>query len=103
LTGIGGRVSMRGKDFLQAMKERKAVSTLAVLFTLVVGILIGTLISRGVRAAQKQSKGTEAQELVIPAPTQLSSIFSKISKDVAPAVVNINTESTVHPQGQMRR
>ena len=38
--------------FVQTIKERKAVSTLAVLFTLTVGILIGTLISRGVRAAR---------------------------------------------------
>ncbi len=94
---------MRGNDFLQAIKERKAASTLAILFTLVIGILIGTLISRGVRAAQKQSKSSEAQELTIPSPTQLSSTFSKIAKEIGPAVVNINTESTVKPQGQMRR
>jgi serine protease Do len=94
---------MRGSDFLRMMKERKAVSTLAILFTLGLGILIGTLISRGARAAQKQSKCCEAQEIEIPAPTQMSSVFSKISKEISQSVVNINTESTVKPQGQFRR
>ena len=93
----------RGTNFLQVIKQRKAVSTLAIMFTLAIGILIGTLISRGVRAAQKQSKNSDAQELEIPAPTQLSSIFSKIARDIGPTVVNINTESTVRPQGQLRR
>ncbi len=94
---------MNRGDFLQMIKERKAVSTVAILFTLALGILIGTLISRGVRAAQKQSKSSDAQEIEIPAPTQLSSAFSKITKDIAPAVVNINTESTVKPQTQYHR
>ena len=92
--------------FVQTIKERKAVSTLAVLFTLTVGILIGTLISRGVRAARQQSQVSDAQQVELPAPVQLSSIFNTISKEIAPAVVNINTESTVqsrsrrNPQGQ---
>jgi serine protease Do len=93
---------MNRGDVLHMIKERKAVSTAAILFTLTLGILIGTLISRGVRAAQKQGKATDAQELQIPAPTQLSSIFSKITKEVSPSVVNINTESTVRPQSQFR-
>ncbi|MBI2815844.1 MAG: Do family serine endopeptidase [Acidobacteria bacterium] len=93
---------MNRRDFLRIVKERKGVSTLAILFTLVLGILIGTLISRGVRAAQKQLKVSEAQELDLPAPAQLSSAFSKITKDIAPAVVNINTESTVRPHIQRR-
>jgi len=94
---------MKTGDFLHTVKERKAVSTLAILFTLALGILIGTLVSRGVRAAQKQTKASDAQELEIPAPIQLSSTFSKISKAIAPAVVNINTESTVKPQTQFHR
>ena len=93
----------RGREILQVVKERKVVSTFAILFTLALGIMIGTLISRGVRAAQRQSRSTEAQEIEIPAPKQLSSIFTKIAKEVGPAVVNINTESTVRPQGQFRR
>src|SRR3990167_849823 len=87
-------------DFLQTMQRRKVISTLAVLLTLAIGILIGTLISRGVRAAQRQAKAPDAQALDLPSPVQLSTVFSRISKDVAPAVVNINTESTMRPQAQ---
>nr|ADC35876.1 peptidase S1C Do [uncultured bacterium 246] len=93
----------RGSGLLHVVKERKAFSTLVILFTLALGILIGTLVSRGVRAAQKQVKAADAQELEIPAPQQLSSAFSKITKELAPTVVNINTESTVRPQTQFRR
>ena len=84
------------RQIWRTLKERRALSTLAVLFTLAIGILIGTLISRGVRAAQ-QAKSTDAQQIELPAPVQLSTIFTKISKEVAPAVVNINTESTMRP------
>ena len=84
------------RPILQSLKERRALSTVAILITLGIGILIGTLVSRGVRAAQ-QSKGTDAAPIEIPAPQQLSTIFSKITKDVAPAVVNINTESSMRP------
>ncbi|MBI3933054.1 MAG: trypsin-like peptidase domain-containing protein, partial [Acidobacteria bacterium] len=86
----------------RTLKERRALSSLAILFTLSIGILIGTLISRGVRAAQ-QTKGTDAQQIEIPAPVQLSTIFSTISKEVAPAVVNINTESTMRPTSGRQR
>jgi len=92
--------------FVHIIKERKVVSTLAVLLTLTVGILIGTLISRGVRAARQQPQVSDAWQIELPSPVQLSSIFNKISKEIAPAVVNINTESTVqsrsrrNPQGQ---
>ena len=91
------------KHFVQTIKERKAVSTLAVLFTLTVGILIGTLVSRGVRAARQQSQVSDAQQVELPSPVQLSSIFNTISKEIAPSVVNINTESTVQSRSQSRR
>jgi len=96
--GMGGGKKM--KEFLQTMQQRKVISTLAVLLTLAIGILIGTLISRGVRAAQRQTKASDAQALDLPSPVQLSTVFSKISKEMAPAVVNINTESTARPQTQ---
>ena len=91
----------RWNHFAHVVKERKVVSTLAVLFTLMVGILIGTLISRGVRAARQQPQVSDARQVELPSPVQLSSVFTRISKEVAPAVVNINTESTV--QSRMRR
>ena len=95
------------RQLLQTMQKRKAVSTIAILLTLAIGILIGTLISRGVRAAQGQEQGADVQALNLPSPVELSTVFSRISSDVSPAVVNINTESTVQsrrprrdPQGE---
>ncbi len=81
----------------RVMKERRALSAAAVLITLSIGILIGTLISQGVRAAQQQSGGTNAKQIELPSPVQLSTVFSKISREVAPSVVNISTESTMRP------
>ena len=95
------------RQLLQTIQKRKAVSTIAILLTLAIGIMIGTLISRGVRAAQGQEQGADVQALNLPSPVELSTVFSRISSDVSPAVVNINTESTVQsrrprrdPQGE---
>jgi serine protease Do len=93
---------MNTEPILRSLKERRALSSLAILITLGIGILIGTLVSRGVRAAQ-QSKGTDAAQIEIPAPQQLSTVFSKITKEVAPAVVNINTESSMRPPSGSRQ
>ena len=94
---------MEMRQLLRTIQQRKAVSTAAILLTLALGILIGTLISRGVRAAQNQAKAPDAQTLELPSPVQLSTVFSKISKEVSPAVVNINTESTVQARTPRRR
>jgi len=91
------------RQIWRTLKERRVLSSLAVLFTLSIGILIGTLVSRGVRAAQQTGCCLGAAQLELPAPQQLSTIFSKISKDVAPAVVNINTESSMRPSSRRQR
>jgi serine protease Do len=85
------------------MQQKKTVSTVAILLTLAIGILIGTLISRGVRAAQEQTGRANADTLSLPSPVQLSTVFSKISEEISPAVVNINTESTVQSRSFRRR
>lgn len=90
------------RQLLQTMQKRKAVSTIAILLTLAIGILIGTLISRGVRAAQDPEQGADVQALNLPSPVELSTVFSRISSDVSPAVVNINTESTVQSRSPRR-
>jgi serine protease Do len=41
--------------------------------------------------------------LNLPSPVQLSTVFSKISNEISPAVVNINTESTMQSRGPERR
>ncbi len=77
------------------MGGRRSVPALLVLLTLAIGILIGTLISRGVRAAKPFSGAPGAAVLATPSPAQLSDSFARIAANVEPAVVNINTESTV--------
>src|SRR3990167_1363797 len=76
---------------------------LGVVVTLAVGILVGTLISNGVRAARDNNLAPAAQPLSIPSPVELSSVFSKVAKEVEPAVVNISTESIVAPRRRYNR
>lgn len=70
-------------------KTKTVLSTLIIFSTLGLGILIGTLITNGVRA---DKKAADATTLSIPAPKQLSSQFSQIAKMVEPAVVNITAD-----------
>ena len=75
------------------MKAHGWAYTLSILATLAIGILIGTVISYGVKGKEGQ-KG-DATPLTLPSPTQLSNAFSQIAKQLEPSVVNINTESTI--------
>ncbi|HEY3620431.1 MAG TPA: Do family serine endopeptidase [Candidatus Sulfotelmatobacter sp.] len=75
------------------MKAHRWAYTLSILATLSVGILIGTVISYGVKGKEGQ-KG-EATPLTLPSPQQMSNAFSQIAKQLEPSVVNINTESTI--------
>jgi serine protease Do len=79
--------------FWARLKANRPAYTLTILATLTVGILIGTVISKGVKGQEK--KGSDATPLSIPSPQQLSNQFSQISKQLEPSVVNINTESTI--------
>ncbi|MFB3924342.1 MAG: Do family serine endopeptidase [Terriglobia bacterium] len=77
------------------MNGRRVLPAVVVAVTLGVGILVGTLISNGVRAAKVSPVAPDAVPLAVPSPAELSNSFSKIADDIEPAVVNINTESTV--------
>src|SRR3954462_13547962 len=84
------------------MKANRFATLAVVLATLVLGILIGTVVTRGVKG--KTVDSSDASPLQMPAPQQLSTAFSHVAKKVAPAVVNINTESIVkNPHANMRR
>jgi serine protease Do len=76
------------------LKARRWVYSFSIVATLVVGILIGTIVSFGVKGKEGQ-KGSDATPLSVPAPQQLSNAFSQIAKQLGPSVVNINTESTI--------
>src|SRR5262249_53094366 len=85
------------------LKSNRVAYALSILLTLAVGILIGTIISYGVKGKEGQSKSSDASPLTVPTPQQLSTAFSQIAKQIEPSVVNINTESTVKNPRQRRR
>lgn len=85
----------RVSAFWERMRSQRLGSVLAVLLTLAVGILIGTVISYGVKGQNGSSSSSDATPLQIPEPKHLSNAFTQISKQLEPTVVNINTESTI--------
>jgi serine protease Do len=78
----------------ERLKTRRWAYSFSIVATLAVGILIGTVISFGVKGKEGQ-KSSDATPLTIPSPQQLSSAFSQIAKQLGPSVVNINTETTI--------
>jgi len=72
-------------------RRQKLLSFTMILFTLSVGVVIGTVISSGVKAARSDYAAPDATPLVIPSPVQLSTTFSQIAKMAGPSVVNIST------------
>lgn len=73
------------------VRAQRMLSALAILVTLAVGILIGTVLSRsGVKGNSRPDAG------LLPAmqsPQQLSNTFGQVAKQIEPAVVNVSTES----------
>jgi serine protease Do len=77
-------------------RAHRLASIFFILATLAVGILIGTVVSSGVRGQEAKKVSTsDATPLTIPSPQQLSTQFSQIANKLEPSVVNINTESTI--------
>jgi serine protease Do len=87
-------MSQRASAFWVRMKANRLAYSVSILITLTVGILIGTVISSGVKGQDKKSSSDVAL-LTVPSPQVLSNQFSQISKQLEPSVVNINTESTI--------
>jgi serine protease Do len=76
------------------LKTRRWVYSFSIVATLALGILIGTVVSYGVKGKEGQ-KSSDATPLTVASPKQLSNAFSQIAKQLGPCVVNINTESTI--------
>jgi len=85
---------MDSRAMWMRMKAHGWAYTLSILATLAVGILIGSVISFGVKGKEGQ-KSSDATPLTLPSPQQMSNTFSQIAKQLEPSVVNINTESTI--------
>jgi serine protease Do len=78
-------------SFVDQLRRQKFLSFTLILFTLSIGVVIGTLINTGVKAAKDNTTASGATPLTIPNPVQLSNAFSQIAKAVEPSVVNIST------------
>jgi len=78
-------------SFFDKLKRQKVLSFTLILFTLAIGVVIGTLINTGVKAAKDNTAAPGATPLTIPNPVPLQSAFATIAKQVEPSVVNIST------------
>jgi serine protease Do len=87
---------MDSRAFRARLKTHRWVYTFSIVSTLALGILIGTVVSYGVKGKEGQkNSSSDATPLQIASPKQLSNAFSQIAKQLGPSVVNINTESTI--------
>src|SRR5271155_515730 len=92
---------MDSREMWERLKTRRWAYSFSIVTTLALGILIGTIVSYGVKGKEGQ-KASDATPLSVPSPQQLSNAFSQIAKQLGPSVVNINTESTIKTQRRRR-
>ncbi len=94
----------RDSAFWMRIRANRLTSLLTILVTLTVGILIGTVISYGVKGQEgRKSSSSDATPLTVPSPQVLSNQFAQIAKQLEPSVVNINTEATIKQNPRVRR
>ena len=89
------------KELFNWARRRKILASFFVAFTLVVGIMIGSVISGRV-SAMKTFSGTNATPLSVPDPIPSASSFSGIVNRVEPAVVNIATTQVLERKPNTR-
>src|SRR3954453_12213127 len=79
----------------ERVRGHKLSSLTLLMVTLAIGIIIGTLVSTGVRAAKDQIGAKDATPLVIPPATKApANQFVELARRMEPTVVNISTEYT---------
>jgi len=85
--------------FVNKMKQPKLLSFVLLLFTLVVGIIIGTVVNTGVKADRQNSTiAPDATPLTIPRADPISNEFTKLTKKVEPSVVYIESDYLPKPE-----
>ena len=90
-------------SFFDKLRRQKLLSFTLVLFTLAIGVVIGTLINTGAKAAKDNTAAPGATPLVIPNPVPLQNSFAGIAKQVEPSVVNISTTYLPKAPSRTRR
>jgi len=90
------------KELFNWARRRKILAAFFVGLTLVVGIMIGSIISGRV-SAMKPFGGTDAAKLSVPDPIPSASSFSGIVNRVEPAVVNIATTQVLERKSASKK
>src|SRR5579863_10266412 len=90
------------KELFNWARRRKIMASFFVAFTLVTGIMIGSVISGRV-SAMKSFSGTNATPLTVPDPIPSASSFSTIVNRVEPAVVNIATTQVLERKSNSKK
>ncbi len=85
------------------VKRQKFLSFTVILFTLSVGIVIGTLVQTGAKAAREQVAAPDATPLVIPSPVTTDNDFTKVAKLLEPSVVNISSKYIPQPKTETQQ
>src|SRR5947207_833971 len=80
------------------MNNKRLLFLSMVALTLCIGVIIGTIVSGGVKATFEQKPAT----IVIPDPVSLSNAFSQIAAQLDPAVVKIQVEVAAPTRVQQR-
>ena len=83
--------------------QRKFLPTALIACTLLIGILIGTIVSDRVGAAPEGEPVSDASPLVVPKSEPVENQFSEIARRVRPSVVNIQVESPPESGGAEQR
>ena len=84
---------MSFNEFSHKLRGQRFLPFAALLFTLSFGVLIGTVLDTGAKAAKDQNSAAPgATPLTIPSPVQLQNSFSTLAKMLEPSVVNISSE-----------
>ncbi len=91
------------RGLFERIRQHRLSATFALLATLSVGILAGSVLTRSVSGKEQTVDSSDARPLVVPSPVNESNEFTKIAKAVGPAVVNINTVTLPKQSANPRR
>ena len=91
------RSSNSMKSLFERLRNRRMASAFVLLATLSAAIVGGSYIAHGVSGQEKQNSSTDATPLKVVNSPVPPNEFVKIARQVAPAVVNINTQTLPKP------
>ncbi len=81
------------RSIIERLRARRLTSAFVVLATLTAAIVAGSFAAHGVRGQEQTNASSDASPLKIINSSLPPNEFVKIAKSVAPAVVNINTQT----------